>query len=182
VLHFGAGLGYYTAVMAHCVGPAGRVLAFEADAALAGEARANLLPTPWVEVRADDAAGGLTMTFDAILVNAGVTHPLDAWLDALAPGGRMILPMTSSMPAMGNIGKGFVFLVQRTGDGYTARLAGFVAIYSAIGVRDEFLNALLGKAMMTGPQRAQAIMRLRRDAHDPGLDCWLHGPSFCLST
>ena len=53
VLHVGCGLGYYTAVMAHCTGPAGRVLAFEADEALAGAARRNLASMSWVEVRAD---------------------------------------------------------------------------------------------------------------------------------
>ena len=37
VLHVGAGLGYYTAVMARCVGETGRVLAFEADEALAAQ-------------------------------------------------------------------------------------------------------------------------------------------------
>ena len=31
---------------------------------------------------------------------------------------------------------------------FTARLNGFVAIYSAVGIRDEFLNGALGKAMM----------------------------------
>ena len=41
-LHVGCGLGYYTALIAHCAGPTGRVLAFEADAALAECARANL--------------------------------------------------------------------------------------------------------------------------------------------
>ena len=41
VLHVGCGLGYYTAVMAVCVGDRGRVLAFEADAALADTARRN---------------------------------------------------------------------------------------------------------------------------------------------
>jgi protein-L-isoaspartate(D-aspartate) O-methyltransferase len=182
VLHVGAGLGYYTAVMAHCVGSAGSVVAYEVDAPLADNARANLSPTPWVTVCAGPADTALDGPFDAILVNAGVTHPLDAWLDALAPGGRMILPLTASMPAMGPIGKGFVFLVTRDGGAFTARPAGFVAIYSAIGIRDEWLNAALGKAMMTGPQRAQAITRLRRDAHDPGLSCWLHGAGFCLSS
>lgn len=181
VLHVGAGLGYYTAVMAHCVGPDGRVLAFEADAALAEDARANLSSMPWVTVRAESAGGPLEDTFDAILVNAGVTHPLEGWLDALAPGGRMILPMTASMPAMGPIGKGFVFLVTRGAGGYTARATGFVAIYSAIGIRDEWLNAALGKAMMAGPQRALEVARLRRDAHDPGVACWLHGHGFCLA-
>jgi protein-L-isoaspartate(D-aspartate) O-methyltransferase len=158
------------------------VLAFEADPALAADARANLADMPWVALRADSATERFDEAFDAILVNAGVTHPLAAWLDALASNGRMILPMTATIPAMGPIGKGFVFLVTRDRDGFAARLAGFVAIYSAVGIRDESLNAALGKAMMAGPQRAQAVARLRRDAHEPGLSCWLHGAGFCLSS
>jgi protein-L-isoaspartate(D-aspartate) O-methyltransferase len=69
VLHVGCGLGYYTAVMAHCVGPAGRIVAFEVDRSLAIEARANLAATPWVEVRHDDASQPLGETFDAILIS-----------------------------------------------------------------------------------------------------------------
>ena len=182
VLHVGAGLGYYTAVIAHCVGPAGRVLAFEADAALAEDARVNLAFMPWVTVRAESSTGPLDGTYDAILINAGVTHPLDAWLDALAPGGRMILALTASMPAMGPIGKGFAFVVTRNAEDFAARISGFIAIYSAIGIRDEALNGALGKAMMAGPQRAMAVTRLRRDAHEPGPGCWLHGAGFCLSS
>src|SRR5436309_10813117 len=34
VLHVGAGLGYYTAIMAQAVGPSGRVVAFEVDETL----------------------------------------------------------------------------------------------------------------------------------------------------
>jgi protein-L-isoaspartate(D-aspartate) O-methyltransferase len=56
VLHIGAGLGYYSAVMAHSVGPSGRVVAVEVDGALAAEARANLASMPWVEVRSDATA------------------------------------------------------------------------------------------------------------------------------
>jgi len=180
--HIGAGLGYYTAIMGHCVGPDGRVDAYEADETLARDAAANLADMPWITVHGEAAGPALDGPFDAILVNAGVTHPPDAWLDALAPAGRMILPLTATMPAMGAIGKGFVFLVSREGSAFSTRLSGFVAIYSAVGVRDEWLNAALGKAMMTGPQRAQAVTRVRRDPHEPGLSCWLHGPSFCLST
>src|SRR5262245_55241186 len=50
VLHVGCGLGYYTAVMGHCVGSSGRVVAVEADATLAQEAARNLASMPWVEV------------------------------------------------------------------------------------------------------------------------------------
>jgi protein-L-isoaspartate(D-aspartate) O-methyltransferase len=182
VLHVGCGLGYYTAVMAACVGAGGRVVAFEADAALADTARRNLAPMPWVDVRADAAAEVSGETFDAILINAGVTHPLDAWLDALAPEGRMILPLTATGGPMGNIGKGLVFLVRRgADDSFSAGVTGFVAIFSAVGLRDETLNAFIGKLLMTGPQQWTAITRLRRDRHEPSLSCRLHGPSFCLS-
>jgi hypothetical protein len=84
---------------------------------------------------------------------------------------------------MGNIAKGLVFLVSRTSDGaFAARVTGFVAIYSAVGIRDAWLNDRLGMQMMAGPQQWQAVTRLRRDSHDPTAACWLHGPSFCLST
>ena len=123
---------------AQCVGPSGRVVAFEIDADLAAAAARNLAPLPWVDRRAAATRRRwLSETFDAILVNAGVTHPLDAWLDALAPGGRMILPITAAMPAMGStLGKGLVFLLTRTDDTIGARVMTMVAVYSAIGLRD----------------------------------------------
>jgi protein-L-isoaspartate(D-aspartate) O-methyltransferase len=183
VLHVGCGLGYYTAVMAHCVGPAGRIVAFEVDGSLAIEARANLAATPWVEVRHGNASEELGETFDAILVNAGVTHPLDTWLDALAPNGRIVLPLTAAMPAMGStIGKGLVLALNLTSAGeYAVRVLSVVAIYSAEGVRDEALNNAIGAALMGGPIKWQAIARLRRDAHERSGACWLHGPTFCFS-
>jgi protein-L-isoaspartate(D-aspartate) O-methyltransferase len=183
VLHVGCGLGYYTAVMAHCVGPTGRVLAFEVDEPLAAEARLNLASLTWVEANHSDGSGPIEGAFDAILVNAGVTHPLDVWLNAVAPGGRMILPLTGTMPAMGsNIGKGLVLLLtrQETGD-FSARVLTFVAIYSALGVRDAEMNDRLGKAMMGSPTGWQALKRLRRDPHEQAPGCWLHGPRFCFS-
>ena len=56
-----------------------------------------------------------------------------------------------------------------------------VAIYSAVGLRDDELNDRLGKAMAGGSMQWLAIKRLRRDAHEPAASCWLHGPSFCFS-
>jgi len=44
------------------------------------------------------------------------------------------------------------------------------------------MNAALAKAMMTGPQAAQAVTRLRRDPHDVSTSCWLHDAEFCLSS
>ena len=184
VLHVGCGLGYYAAVMGECVGPTGRVLAFEVDETLAREARRHLASRPWIEARHGDASALQGETFDAILVNAGVTHPLDSWLDALAPGGRMMLPLTAAMPAMGaTLGKGVVVVVTKTAPSeFSARVAGFVAVYSAVGVRDDEMNDRLGKALTAGPAKWQAIARLRRDTHEPEASCWLHGRTSCVST
>jgi len=184
VLHIGCGLGYYTAVMAQTVGSTGRVLAFEVDAALADASRRNLASMSWVEVRAGDAAGTIDDSFDAVFVNAGVTHPLDSWLDVLAPGGRVILPLTGAMPAMGpHIGKGVTWLLTRLDDAsLSVRPVGVVAVYSALGVRDEELNVRVGKALMGGPMQWMSVKRLRRDAHDESASCWLHSASCCWST
>ena len=180
VLHVGCGLGYYTAITAHCAGRTGRVVALEADDGLAAAARDNLASMPWVEVNAS-ASGTASGPFDAILVNAGVTHPLPAWLDGLADGGRLMLPLTCTMVPMGNIGKGLVMLIARNGDAFNARVNGVVAIYSATGLRDETLNQQLGQAMMGGPQKWVSVSRLRRDAHEASSSCWMHAAGFCLS-
>jgi len=160
----------------------GHVVAIEVDGTLAAEARENLAATPWVEVRHGNASEPLHETFDAILINAGVTHPLNSWLDALASGGRMVLPLTATMPAMGpTIGKGLVLALTLTGAGeYAARVLSVVAIYSAEGVRDDALNGAVGAALMDGPIKWNAVTRLRRDAHAISDACWLHGPTCCF--
>jgi len=184
VLHIGAGLGYYTAVMAECVGTAGRVVAYEVDEVLTRDAVRNLAPYTHVELRCGDGSSPLGESFDAILVNAGVTHPLETWLDALAPGGRLMVPLTTPLPAMGSrLGKGLVVLITREHDGATAaRVVTFVAIYSALGIRDPALDEPIGKALMAGPGQWQAVRRLRRDPHDAASSCWLHTDRCCFST
>ena len=167
--------------MAHCVGPAGRIVACEVDARLAEEARENLASMPWVEVRHDDASAPLGERFDAILVNAGVTHPLDTWLDALTPDGRMVLPLTVRMGP--TIGKGLVMaLTAAPGGDLKARVLTVVAIYTAEGVRDETLSGAIGTAMMAGPikwRRSRGSGATRTTA---GPSCWLHGSTFCMSS
>ena len=178
VLHVGCGTGYYTALMAHCAGDTGRVVAYEADEALAARARANLADRPRVEVRHGDAVA-LDGVFDAILVNAGASHPLDAWLDALAPGGSLVVPITFAVEGS-TITKGVVVLVTRRGDTaeLDAKVIGFVAIYVAVGVRDAAMNERIGAALRANPM--PKLTRLRRDAHEASPSCWLHGERFCL--
>jgi protein-L-isoaspartate(D-aspartate) O-methyltransferase len=95
VVHLGCGVGYYTAILACVVGEQGRVTAVETDPELAARASANLANWKWVHANAADGCSFEFDEADAILVNAGATHPMDYWLANLAPGGRMILPLTN---------------------------------------------------------------------------------------
>ncbi len=178
-IHLGCATGYYTALMAQCVGPNGRVLAIEVDDKLAAEARTNFASTPWVDVRSGDGRV-FDGEADAVLVNAGVTHLLDAWLDALRPAGRIAVPLTVAMTP--SIGKGLMIMVTRTADPeqFDARVIGFVAIYNAVSLRDDGLAPQLGAAMQKQP--FPPLKRLRRDAHAPSPSCWLHRDGCCLAT
>ena len=182
VTHIGCGTGYFTAIIAHVVGPSGRVDAMDVDGDLVERARMNLSDRPWVHVRQGNGAHNLTDGVDAIVVHAGATHVLDAWLDALADGGRLLLPLTAEIPGMpSGIGKGFMLLVTRRGDEWTARVQATmpVAIYSLKELRNEQLGMALGRAMMNGALLKTA--RVRRDAHEQGASCIVHGMTNCLT-
>lgn len=182
VLHVGPGLGYFTALMAHAVGPDGRVVAIEVDEALANDARARLAMWPTVDVWQGDGTDLRGESFDVILINAGTTHPHAAWLAALGAGGRLVVPLTCTFPQMGPIGKGFIVAFSDNGapGELEARVLTMVAIYSAVGIRDAGLNERLGKAFGRSP--FPAIKRLRRDVHEESASCWLHSETFCLAS
>jgi len=95
-VHIGAGVGYYTAVMAHLTGETGRVTAIEFEPDLADRAAANLSPSAHVQVIEGDGAKVPLAPTDVIFVNAGVAKPVESWLDGLKDGGRLVLPMTVS--------------------------------------------------------------------------------------
>ena len=179
-LHLGAGTGYYTAILASVVGSSGRVLALEVDGDLAARARTNLSGAPHADVRTADGTAAFDETFDIVLINAGLTHLPPHVLDAVKPGGRLVAPITATMPAMGNIGKGLLIRATNAGgDRWPVRVLTFVAIYSAAGLRDDALNAAIGEALAKHP--FPAIKSLRRDPHDRGASCWCHSAGACLS-
>ncbi len=182
VLHIGAGLGYYTAILAHCVGESGRVLAIEADPGLAGEAASNLSSLRHVEVQQGDASEWPAEAFDAVLFSAGVTHIREAWLDRLAPRGRIVLPVTASFGPPSNISKGILVRIADAGtrEAYDARVVSVIAIYSAVGLRDDTMNGKVAEAFKRMP--FPPLRRLRRDPHEVEPSCWLHGDTGCLST
>jgi protein-L-isoaspartate(D-aspartate) O-methyltransferase len=179
VFHLGCGVGYYTAIMAEVVGASGSVAGIEVDPDLAGRARENLASYPNVTVHAGDGATLDPGPCDAMLINAGVTHPHPPWLERLRPGGRMILPITVARGTTG-LGQGIMAKIVRERGGFTAEIVTFVAIYSCSSVRDPHLEPVLGKAIATG-----ALMKLksvRRDPHEPADTCVVHAREVCLSS
>ena len=61
VVHVGTGTGYYTAILAHLVGPSGRVTGIEYEPELAARAKANFASYPNVEIVEGD---GSLVSFD----------------------------------------------------------------------------------------------------------------------
>src|SRR5262249_45136372 len=73
-----------------------------------------------------DGFGAPLEPADGLYVNAGATHPPAAWLDALAPGGRLLLPLTTDegwrrFDVAEIARRGAVFLIARARHGYRAR-------------------------------------------------------------
>jgi protein-L-isoaspartate(D-aspartate) O-methyltransferase len=179
-LHVGCGVGYYTAIASHAVGPQGRVVGVEIDSALAARAAQNLASYRTISVVSGDGGGRDFGTFDAIFVNAGCTRPQARWLEQLAPGGRLLVPMTVSLPAAPGLGAGATLLVRKEEAGYSARFTSPVGIFHCEGARSADEEALLATALGRGTRAS--VIRLRRDEHEAGPDCWLHASGFCLES
>src|SRR5438876_756072 len=74
----------------------------------------NLRSNENVSVVSADGSLHAAGLFDAIFVNAGCTRPQSIWLDQLAIGERLLVPLTVSLPASPpGIGSGFMLLITR---------------------------------------------------------------------
>lgn len=176
VLQIGTGSGYFTAILAETVGRGGKVDGIEIDETLAERARRNLDLWSAATVHQGDAAEPIDGQWDVIVAFAGATEPQAWWLDALADGGRLLLPMTAADFAI----TGFMLRLDRHGEELAARSVGRVAFYPCIGARTPKGEASLRRAL-TDTAGQQALRCLRRDPHAEGDSCWLHGDGWCLS-
>ncbi len=111
----GTGSGYAAAVLGRL---ARSVVSVERIAPLAERARRALARAGAtnVEVVVGDATRDLSgdEPFDAIAVAAGAPAIPDVFLECLAPGGRLVIPIGPTSDQM-------LVLVERTGDGFTER-------------------------------------------------------------
>jgi len=175
VVHAGAGTGYYTAILAHMVGTRGRVYAYEIDRDIAGRARTNLRHLPHVTVHAGTAVTTLPKA-DVVYVNAGATHPPDEWLDALAVGGRMVLPLVPDDQL------GCMILITRVVDSareYAARIFSPAGFIPCLDARDERSSIALKAALSAGG--GNRVRSLRRET-EPDETAWCIGNGWWLST
>jgi protein-L-isoaspartate(D-aspartate) O-methyltransferase len=174
VLQLGAGSGYYTAVLAELTGPNGRIDAVEIDQGLAQQARRNLEAWPAAWVRCADASTPINGQWNVIVAFAGAAAPVAWWLDALADGGRLLLPMTTAQRG------GFMLRLDRRGAELAARSVGWAGFYPCVGARSEQDAAALAEALNDDAGQ-RSVCRLRRDSHPKDDTCWLHGNGWCLS-
>ncbi len=194
ILQVGAGTGYYTAILAEIAGPEGRVTAVEYDEELATRSRANLGPWPQVEVVHGDGRSHDPGEVDVIVVFAGSTHPAPLWLDRLARGGHLLMPLT------GDNRWGFLLLVTRIRDDDAASIVlpagrdpkrfeatsiGGVGIFPCVNGRDGEATVRLENALQElrrGAGVSTPFDALHRGDPGPELmdSVWYHGPGFWL--
>lgn len=177
VLQIGCGSGYYTAILAECVGTDGTVAAVEVDADMAAQAAANLASYSNVTVLHQDGATVEPGPCDAILVNAGVTHPHPAWLRSLTDGGVLVLPLSVGRPPTAH--DALVLRICRQGHGFSAEPVTLLTIFPSPSLRDPAAQALLNTAFES--RRILLVNSVRIDAHAPASTCVVHAPGFCLS-
>jgi protein-L-isoaspartate(D-aspartate) O-methyltransferase len=174
VVHIGAGTGYYTTLLAKLVGDTGAVDAYEIEPTLAHRAIDNLAGLPHVNVHFRSGAEGPLPACDVLYVNAGATHPLAVWLDALRPNGRLIVPLTPPE------GYGAMLFITKHEDGsYAARFLLQALFIPCIGARDEATAQELAKAFRR--KSWTRVKSLHRN-DEPDDTSWCSGPGWWLST
>jgi protein-L-isoaspartate(D-aspartate) O-methyltransferase len=180
VVHIGAGTGYYTALLARLTGPTGSVVAYEIEKDLAERATHNLSDYPNVTIRHRSGSEGPLPEYDTIYVNAGATAPLDIWLDALRPNGRLLFPLTPVNGPRGMPGAGGILLITRGSSGrYDARFVCLAMFIPCVGARDDQTALKLAVAFKRGDFRN--VRSLRRNTA-PDETCWCSGNGWWLSS
>jgi protein-L-isoaspartate(D-aspartate) O-methyltransferase len=201
VLEIGAGTGYNAALIARLVEPGGTVVSVDIDADLVERAASGLRRAGYPGVTVIRADGGLGVPdrapFDRIIATVGVWDLAPAWLEQLAPGGRLVVPLD-----LGGVQCSVAF--ERSGGHWTSRsvvACGFMRLRGAfagpeqIHVLDREAQLTLMMPLGGKPDRTSIVSallsppveRLPASGARPadmfgGLGLWLaaHEPRWCL--
>jgi protein-L-isoaspartate(D-aspartate) O-methyltransferase len=141
---------------------------------MAHRAVENLTEYTTVAVYARSALEAPLPSADVIYVNAGATHVPPIWLDALAVGGRLVLPLTP------NERLGCMLLVTRRSDTtYAARIFSPAGFIPCIGARDDEQSLALAESL--DRRSADDVHSLRR-GNEVDNTAWCVGKGWWLST
>ena len=135
VLEIGAGTGYNAALLAHLVGPAGRVTTVDLDEDIVEGARRGLAAAnaDAAAVEHDGAEGyAAAAPYDRLIATVGTGRVPQPWLDQLAPGGRLVVPLR----LRGSVARSIAF--ERDGDGsWSSRASRGCAFMPLRGIADD---------------------------------------------
>lgn len=120
VLEIGAGTGFNAALMAHIVGPRGRVVSIDLDQDVVDRAEENLSAAGCERATVLTGDGALghpdRAPYDRVIATVGVWDLAPAWLDQLTPDGRIVVPLD-----LRGVQRSVAF--ERAGDHWTSRSA-----------------------------------------------------------
>lgn len=186
ILQVGAGVGYFTAILAELVTDSGRVIAYEIEADLAERARENLKHYPNVEVISGDATEDATVDatvaenlpkLDAILVFAGATHVPENWVLRLAKTGRIVIPFT------GDDHWGFMLRLEKRGTTFAAASLGNCGFYHCDGARKPAEAAALETAIKACGGTVPSLDQMHHgQPQSDAENVWYVGDGFWLSS
>jgi len=158
------------------VGRRGRVYAIEFEKDLAARARASLAAWPQVKVVRGDASTFDAGEVDVVVAFAGGTHPASLWLERLALGGRLLMPLVADDRG------GFMLKAVRRRGGFEAKAVSRCWVVLAKGFRTKSEASDLKKALAPLEGELPALRGLhvgriqpseRRQAFFIGRDFWL---------
>jgi len=172
VLEIGAGTGYNAALMAHIVGPHGRVTTVDIDADLVAQARANLALADVPNVVAICADGGYgyaaAAPYARIILTVGVSDISPYWLEQLTENGRLVLPL--------EVGGGQKSIAFEQVDGRLHSRS--IRECAFITLRGAYAGAQAGVSSVS-PEPGLEVIAMQSDAQPPDFDqiyTWLQQP------
>jgi protein-L-isoaspartate(D-aspartate) O-methyltransferase len=135
VLELGAGTGYNAALMATITGEAGHITTIDIDDDLVNNARRHLASAGVTGVDVILADGALghpeTAPFDRVIATVGAFEVPTAWLEQLAPSGRLVVPVRLAGAASRSI------IFERDADGWGSRGSEMAVFMPLRGIGDD---------------------------------------------
>ena len=164
ILEVGAGTGYNAALLAHLVGPWGRVVSVELDPELASRATDALQRGNHpVEVVVGDGRSGWPpgAPYDRIIVTASGPDVPRAWFDQLADGGLVVVPLWLRGPLQS------VVVLRRVSEGFESVgiiPGGFMALRGGPGEEPPVLHDQLSASDLVGGPTSRPLISINGEA------------------